>query len=157
MLAATLLIFWLLLNGSLALDVWVTGAIAVLLIAVLFRDSLAIFSEFKATPAACVAAGEYLFFFTGELIKSNLNVAQVVLSPQLPLNPGIVKVRTRLKSRMGRLLLANSITLTPGTLTVEVDDEWFYIHWINADSLDIDAATDAIVAGFEHYLEIMYG
>jgi multicomponent Na+:H+ antiporter subunit E len=80
-----------------------------------------------------------------------------VLSPALPLNPGIVKVRTRLKSRMGRLLLANSITLTPGTLTVDIDGEWLYIHWVTVASADIEAATAAIVSGFEGYLEVMYG
>jgi len=71
--------------------------------------------------------------------------------------PGIVKVRTRLKSRMGRLLLANSITLTPGTLTVELNGEWLYIHWVTVESADIEAATQNIVAGFERYLEVMYG
>ena len=88
---------------------------------------------------------------------SNFKLAGVVLSPNLPINPGIVKVRTRLKSRMGRLLLANSISLTPGTLTVELDGEWLYIHWVTMESTDIDAATASIVSGFEHYLEVMYG
>ena len=89
--------------------------------------------------------------------KSNLNLARIVLSPSLPLQPGIVKVRTRPKSRMGRLLLANSITLTPGTLTVEMLDEWLYIHWVTTESGDVEAATAAIVSGFEAYLEVMYG
>jgi len=58
---------------------------------------------------------------------------------------------------MGRLMLANSITLTPGTLTVEIKDEWIYVHWVTVDSVDIDTATKEIVAGFESYLEVMYG
>jgi multicomponent Na+:H+ antiporter subunit E len=58
---------------------------------------------------------------------------------------------------MGRLLLANSITLTPGTLTVEMDGEWLYIHWVSVAADDIEAATAAIVSGFEAYLEVMYG
>ena len=91
------------------------------------------------------------------LVHANLPVARIVLAPSLPLNPGIVKVRTRLKSKMGRLMLANSITLTPGTLTVEMLGEWLYIHWVTVDSTDIEAATASIVSGFEHYLEVMYG
>jgi multicomponent Na+:H+ antiporter subunit E len=91
------------------------------------------------------------------LVISNLRLAAVVLSPSLPIKPGIVKVRTRLKSRMGRLMLANSITLTPGTLTVEMDGEWLYIHWVSVQSPDIEAATAEIVAGFERYLEVIYG
>jgi multicomponent Na+:H+ antiporter subunit E len=58
---------------------------------------------------------------------------------------------------MGRLMLANSITLTPGTLTVEMDGEWLYVHWTSVASDDIEAATSEIVAGFERYLEVIYG
>ena len=157
MLFATLLGFWILLNGSLALDVLVVGLIAAFAITFLFSNSLAVISELRTTPRALKATVGYVFFFARELVKSNLNLAGVVLSPALPLNPGIVKVRTRLKSRMGRLLLANSITLTPGTLTVDIDGEWLYIHWVTVESTDIEAATAAIVSGFEDYLEVMYG
>jgi multicomponent Na+:H+ antiporter subunit E len=157
MLFATLLGFWILLNGSLALDVMVVGLIAAFIITFLFSNSLAVISELRTTPRALIAAVGYVFFFVRELVKSNLSLARIVLSPALPLNPGIVKVRTRLKSRMGRLLLANSITLTPGTLTVDIADEWLYIHWVTVASADIEAATAAIVSGFEDYLEVMYG
>lgn len=154
---ATLFMFWVLLNGSLAADVLVVGLIVAFVIALLFRNGLAARSEFRATPRAFGMAVLYVFYFLKELVKSNLRVAAIVLSPSLPVNPGIVKVRTRLKSRMGRLLLANSITLTPGTLTVELDGEWLYIHWVTVESADIEAATESIVAGFERYLEVMYG
>jgi len=157
MLFATLSGFWILLNGSLALDVLVVGLVAAFVITLLFRNSLAVVSEFRATPRAMLAALGYVFFFAKELVKSNLNLARIVLSPALPLNPGIVKVRTRLKSHIGRLLLANSITLTPGTLTVHIDGEWLYIHCVTVESADIEAATAAIVSGFEDYLEVMYG
>jgi multicomponent Na+:H+ antiporter subunit E len=157
LLFATLFLFWVLLNGSLADDVLVVGLIAAFVIALLFRDGLAVFSELRANPRTWVTALRYVFFFLKELVKSNINVARIVLSPALPLNPGIVKVRTKLKSRVGRLLLANSITLTPGTLTVEMDGEWLYIHWVSVDSDDIDGATAGIVSGFESYLEVMYG
>ena len=157
MLFATLLLFWLLLNGSLAVDVFAVGVIAAFTITLLFRNGLAVISEFRLTPRAMLAALGYIFFFLKELVKSNFRLAGIVLSPALPLHPGIVKVRTRLKSPMGRLLLANSITLTPGTLTVEMDGEWLYIHWVTVESADIDAATTRIVTGFEQYLEVMYG
>lgn len=154
---ATLFVVWLLLNGSVANDVMAVGALAALLIAFFFRHGLAPLTGFRLGPRAILAALGYLFFFLKELIKSNLQLAAVVLSPSLPLKPGIVKVRTRLKSAMGRLLLANSITLTPGTLTVELDGEWLYIHWVTVAADDIDNATAQIVTGFERYLEVMYG
>lgn len=58
--------------------------------------------------------------FTRELVKSNLDVARRVVSPEVRINPGIVEIKTRLKHPTYRLVLANSITLTPGTLTVDM-------------------------------------
>lgn len=157
LLFCSLLTFWLLLNGSLAVDVIFVGIAVSLLLTMGFAGDLAFIAEFRATPQAFLAAIRYAGYFLIELVKANLSVARIVLSPALPLNPGIVKARTRLKSPVGRLLLANSITLTPGTLTVELDGEWLYVHWVTVDGTDIEAATASIVAGFEHYLEVMYG
>jgi multicomponent Na+:H+ antiporter subunit E len=153
----TLLIFWIMLNNSVATDVLLVGAVTALVIALMFQNGLALFSEFRWTPKAVFTTLVFVVFFLKELVKSNVNVARIVLSPALPLTPGIVKVRTRLKSRMGRLLLTNSITLTPGTLTVDVVGEWLYIHWVTVDSAEVEEATAAIVGGFERYLEVMYG
>jgi multicomponent Na+:H+ antiporter subunit E len=157
LLFATLWLFWLLLNGSLATDVWLVGAGVALVIAYLFRNSLAVVSEFRATPQAFATAVRYGFLFLVALLKANLQLARVVLSPALPVTPGIVKVRTKLKSPMGRMLLANSITLTPGTLTVELQGEWLYVHCVTVASADIEAATASIVADFERHIEVMYG
>jgi multicomponent Na+:H+ antiporter subunit E len=154
---STLLLFWLLLNGSLAGDIVISGVAAALVLTLLFRNSLSVFAELRTTPRALLTTVLYFFFFLKELVKANFNLAKIVLAPALPLNPGFVKVRTRLKSRMGRLLLANSITLTPGTLTVDMDGEWLYVHCVSVDSTDVEAATAAIVTGFEDYLEVMYG
>jgi len=154
---ATLLLFWLMLMGRPTVDVLVVGVLASLVIAILYPNGLSFFTEFRATPEAFIAGLRYYGYFFKELVISNLRLAAVVLSPSLPIKPGIVKVRTRLKSRMGRLMLANSITLTPGTLTVEMDGEWLYIHWVSVQSPDIEAATAEIVAGFERYLEVIYG
>ena len=150
-------LFWVLLNGSLALDTLGVGIIIAAIIALLSRGAMTFLSDFRYTPKAFWAALQYLVFFLGELVKANIKLATIVLSPSLPINPGVVKVRTRLQSPMGRLLLANSITLTPGTLTVEMEGEWLYVHWVTTETTDVDAATDKIVAGFERYLEVMYG
>ena len=151
------MIFWLMLMGNIQADTLLIGAVISLTISLLFRQSISLFCEFRFTPAAIVAGFAYYLYFFKELIRSNLNLARIVLSPQLRIEPAIVKVRTRLKSRMGRLMLANSISLTPGTLTVEVDGEWIYVHWVQMTSDDIDEATATIVHGFERYLEVMYG
>lgn len=153
----TLFLFWILLNGSVANDILLVGVIAAFIITFMFRGGLGVLSELRLTPSALVTSVFYVFYFLKELVKSNLKLASIVLSPELPVSPGIVKVRTKLKSRMGRLLLTNSITLTPGTLTVDLVGEWIYVHWVTVESDDVDAATASIVAGFERYLEVMYG
>lgn len=154
---ATLMLFWVMLSSKLDADILIVGAITSLLIALLYRNGLSFFTEFRFTPAAILAGFRYYAYFFKELFKSNVKLATIVLSPSLPVKPAIVKVRTRLKSRMGRLMLANSITLTPGTLTVEMEGEWLYVHWVRMETDDIEEATACIVSGFESYLEVMYG
>jgi multicomponent Na+:H+ antiporter subunit E len=153
----TLLLFWVMLVNTLALDTLAVGVLVSLGIALLYPAGLSFFTEFRMTPQAFLAGFLYYGYFFRQLVRANLRLAAIVLSPDLPIRPGIVKIRTGLQSRMGRLMLANSITLTPGTLTVEVDGEWLYIHCVTVGAQDIEGATAEIAAGFEQYLEVMYG
>jgi len=93
--------------------------------------------------------------FLWECVKANLDVAYRVIHPSLPIRPGIVKVKTRLKTDVALTFLANAITLTPGTMTVDIDKERgvLYIHWINVKETDIEAATKAIVTKFERIIK----
>jgi multicomponent Na+:H+ antiporter subunit E len=70
----------------------------------------------------------YVMVFLWECIKANLDVAWRVLHPTLPIRPGTIRVKTDLKSDVGLTFLANSITLTPGTTTVDIDKEGGYIY-----------------------------
>jgi multicomponent Na+:H+ antiporter subunit E len=85
-------------------------------------------------PARWTGFVKYLFGpFAVGLYKANIDVAARVITGKI--NPGIVKLRPGLKTEEGLTFLANSITLTPGTLTVDVDDEGaLYIHCLNLDS-----------------------
>ncbi len=100
----------------------------------------------------------YIPLFAWECIKSNIEVAYLVIHPGLPINPGIVKVKTTLKSDTGLTFLANSITLTPGTMSVDIDEEngYLYIHWINVKDKDIEKATEIIVKTFEDVLKRIF-
>ncbi len=126
------------------------------LLSILFCGQCTIFSEMKITPKSFIYTFIYLFVFIVELVKANIDVTRRVLSPSLPINPGIVKVDTHLKSKMARLILANSITLTPGTFTLEVHDDTFYIHWIDVKHADEVHATEDLVRKFEKLLEEIY-
>jgi multicomponent Na+:H+ antiporter subunit E len=100
----------------------------------------------------------YLPVFLWEVIKANIDVAYRVLHPRLPINPGIVKVKTVLKSDTALTFLANSITLTPGTLTVDIDRKngVLYIHWIDVKAKDATHATKIIVERFERILKKIF-
>jgi len=100
----------------------------------------------------------YIPIFIFYCILANLDVAYRVLHPRLPIRPGIVKVKTNLSTLTGRVALANSITLTPGTLTVELtDDGYLYVHWINVKAVDIEEATRRILKRFEPILKEVFG
>lgn len=114
-------------------------------------------SEARLSHKTVLYGVPFLFVFFYELIKANIDVALRVVNPRLPLNPGIVKVRTRLASRIGRTVLANAITLTPGTLTVDIEGDLLYVHWIDITSADQEALTRQILGKFEKYLEAMFG
>lgn len=100
----------------------------------------------------------YLPTFLWECFKANLDVAYRVVHPNLPIKPGIVKVKTSLKSDTALTFLANSITLTPGTLTVDIDKDngILYVHWIDVKAKDIEAATGIIVKRFEKILRKIF-
>ena len=148
---------WLALNWSVDKDILITGAIISVLIAGLLCSRCTVLQNVRLTPKSFAFAFAFLGVFWWELLKSNIDVAIRVLKPSLPINPGIVEVKTRLKTDIGKMMLANSITLTPGTLTVDIRNDSMFIHWIDVSSADIDKATQAIVSKFEKYLEVMYG
>lgn len=154
---ATLFVFWLLLNGSLAPDVLAIGVVVAGAIVLLFSGSLSVLSGHRLTPDALIATLRFVGLFLRELVRANIAMAALVLNPRLPVAPALVRVHTRLTDPVARLLLANAISLTPGTLTVEIAGEWLYVHWVVAPTTDAQVATRAIAAGFERHLEVMYG
>jgi multicomponent Na+:H+ antiporter subunit E len=151
-----LMIVWLLLTSSFDLAYLITGAVVSVILSLLLCNRCTIFKGMKLHPLALVYTIIYLVVFIFELIKSNLDVARRVLSPSLPINPGIVEVKTSLKSPMARMILTNSITLTPGTLTIDMVDDSIFIHWIDVKSTDKTEATEKIVKRFENIISKIY-
>jgi len=100
----------------------------------------------------------YVPIFFWECFKANLDVAYRVSHPAVPIHPGIVRVKTNLKSDLGLTFLANSITLTPGTLSVDVDKEngLIYVHWIEVKEKDLEKATQRVIGRFEPILRRIF-
>ncbi|MGD8908145.1 MAG: Na+/H+ antiporter subunit E [Chromatiales bacterium] len=145
---------WLLLAGSLAPAELIAGLLVALVVTLISRPHLEIFNGLRLTPSAIPSFLAYLGVFLLALVRANLDMARRVLSPTLPLQPALVVVKTELQSPLGRLILANSITLTPGTLSVDVSDGTLLIHWIDApDDIDVEGATRAIIHPYERTLK----
>lgn len=142
-----------LLAGSLDRQELMLGAFVSLVITLLFGSRFTIFNGFRFSWMAPLYILHYLGDFMIALIKANFELALRVLTPSLPIRPQMVEVRTRLKSPLGKMLLANTITLTPGTLTVDVDDDLLLVHWVYCPpGLDIQQVTDIIAGSFERRL-----
>lgn len=150
------LLIWFGFTTSLQPAELITGAIVSLLIAGISIVSFDCCAPVLVTPAHIGYFIKYFFVFIIALVKANFDVARRVLSPKLDINPGIVMFHTKLKNDFAKMVLANSITLTPGTLTVDVIDDKFYIHWIDVTTEDHEKIYEEIAAPFEEILLKIY-
>ncbi len=104
-------------------------------------------------PAKLGALIVYIFTFLRELVKANVDVAKRVFGGCKDVNPGIVKVPVDLKGDYAQAMLANSITLTPGTITMDIAEQegktYYYIHWIDVAETDRDKAGELIKGSLE--------
>ena len=147
-----LMVVWLFLTAPLAGQDFVAGVVLCAGIAI------ALGSVYRGDPKRLLDPVRWLWFlfyvpyFILYCLKANLDVAYRVLHPDVPIRPGIIKVSTTLKSDLAKTFLANSITLTPGTLTVDIIDQDLYIHWISISSDDPAEQTRLIVTRFERIL-----
>lgn len=147
------LIFWLLLTFRLTFPNIIVGSVASLICS-LFFGKFFITNVYKLLqPHRYFWFLVYLVVFIWECIKANLDVAYRVLHPAMPIRPGIVKVKLNLKSELARTLLANSITMTPGTISVDIIDDYLYVHWIYVRSEDPEVYTKLITGAFEKYIK----
>ena len=94
----------------------------------------------------------YVVNFLWLMIKANFHVAKIVLTPKMPINPGIVKFETKLTNPYAKMVLANSITLTPGTFTVDIVDNTYFIHWLDVSVTDPEEVYKEIAEPFEKIL-----
>lgn len=83
----------------------------------------------------------YLSWLLREIVAANLDVARRILDPRLPIQPTVVRVRAGQRTDLGRVIHANSITLTPGTVSVAVEGDEIVVHALTAE------AAEAVCAG----------
>jgi len=148
---------WPFFEGKIDLQVITAGVIASLIVAFLFHEMLPKEHHIFISPVRIFWALLYIPVFFYYVIIANFDVVYRALHPAMPINPGIVKIKTDLKTDSGITALANSITLTPGTLTVDLtEDGYLYIHWINVKSADVEEASKLIAQKFEWFLKRIF-
>jgi multicomponent Na+:H+ antiporter subunit E len=133
--------FWLLLSGRIGLQyfIFLSGSVGL----VLWMNPERPFRQ--ADPSrgmglsgrlkALVAFVRYLVWLVWNVMKANVEVAIMILHPRLPIRPALFRFRTTLKDDVAKVLVANSITLTPGTVTIDLEDDTYLVHAIHPRSV----------------------
>lgn len=132
-----LFLLWLVLNGRVTLEILLLGAV---LSAAIFGFLLA-FTEYtlrfdRWMLRSTIYLVPYIFVLVREIIKANIAVTRVLLNRNIPLQKTLATVDIPLQTDLARMILANSITLTPGTITVTVEGSRFQVHCLSRELLD---------------------
>ena len=127
---------WIIFNGRVTTEVLIAGALVSYLLDVFVKKFLkinltgvALIKFLKILPEVLI----YIIVLLIEIIKANFAVTKLVVAPEIQVEPCLVKFRTKLKTNAARVALANSITLTPGTVTVSLEDNEYLVHALNRD------------------------
>lgn len=133
--ACTLFLYWFLLSGHTSILLFILGLVSVTLVVWLVRRM----DRNDNTPFRMLFKMEffsYLGWLIWQVIITNIDVARRILDPSLPIKPACRKIKVSINDPLIKTIYANSITLTPGTVTTEVGEDYFIVHALNAESLD---------------------
>ena len=140
-LGAALFAFWLVLSGHYTPFLLAMGALSILFVLLLVQRTNAISPELTRRHLRPRLLA-YWCWLAVEILKSCVAVARVILSRKPAVAQSFIFVPTSQTSDMGRVIFANSITLTPGTVTVETRDGYFTVHALNEAAADLSALAD---------------
>lgn len=149
-LGCTLLVFWLLLSGHYTTFLITIGILTCIGILALAQHMKVVDEESHPIQLALPAL-TYWPWLVFEIAKSTWSVTRIILDPKLPISPTLVKLKASQKTRIGVGVYANSITLTPGTISIDVEGNDITVHAITRDSAaDVaEGAMDRRVTAFE--------
>lgn len=132
-----LFLSWLIFNANITIEIIVVGLIFTTLI-FLFMCKFMDYSlnkELRLYKKTGIII-QFICILIWEILKANYSTCHLILTNRQQIEPVIVKFRTSLKSRVSRFLLANSITLTPGTITVELVEDCYTVHCLDKSYID---------------------
>ena len=136
----TLFVFWLILSGNFDAFHLTLGVISTLIVTFWTGDLLlkGVKLSLLGTPIMLVKLIGYSTWLLYEIVLANLHVLYIALHPNMDqlIDPQIITFKTRLKDDVSKILLANSITLTPGSIAIDIDKDTFYIHALTKQAAD---------------------
>lgn len=147
---AALFLFWLAMSGYFTAFLLSAGLVCALAVT-LFAHRMGVVDDEGLPLQLGWRVFVYWLWLAKEIVKSALTVSRIILDPRLPISPTLVTVRPSQRSAVGLVVHANSITLTPGTVTVEADAQAFVVHALTQDGAQgvIDAQMDRQVSSCE--------
>jgi len=151
-----LVVIWLMLTSSFKFQKLLSGIVISLILAFAANWYYLKLGFPPFTPKRIIYFVIYLGVLFVQIVKANLDVAYRVIHPKMPIRPGIVTIETTLKQDLAKLMLANSITLTPGTFTLDVLNNHLLVHWINVKTEETSEATKKIGMRFEKFLKVIF-
>jgi len=152
-----LTVIWFAANSSLAIESILSGAAISAVLAWTFVRHFPAWADIRFTPERLIHFVRYTGVFAIEMVRANITMLRYVYAPRIDIDPGIVTIKTRLKTPVGRLALANSIALTPGSLVVDMDGDTLTVHCLDVPTTDTEDATRIIAGPFEDDLEKAFG
>ena len=124
-----LMLLWLLISGSFDWQHFVSGIFLMGLLTLFWTQmTLDEVGRTRFNWHQLKLLVRYVFFLTLEIFKANFSVAYIVLSPKMPISPGLLVLNYSLKNDLTRVLYGNSITMTPGTITVDLEGDRLLVH-----------------------------
>ncbi|MDK2825828.1 multisubunit sodium/proton antiporter, MrpE subunit [Methanolobus vulcani] len=152
--SAILALVWCFVHGTVNINNFILGLIIAPFVIRPFKTLFNFDKEFSFSNALSKIPAQikYLYVLIVEIIKANIMVAKIVLQPKIDIKPGIIAVPIDTKTDLGITAIANTITLTPGTLTIDMSDDrcLLYVHAI--DATDPEGVAQSIKDDLEKYV-----
>ncbi len=155
-----LFLFWLVLSGHFTLKYILFGVVSAALVTFLTNDLFSDIFRYEGTEAASAPQSfrkflrflAYMPWLLYQIVKANIQVASIVLSPRLSIDPAILQFSTQVKRTVAQVILATSITLTPGTVVILLEEGKYTIH-----ALVPGAAGDLVEANMQNKVWGIFG
>ncbi len=134
-LACILALFWILLSGHTSILLLTLGLVSVILV-IWMVSRMDCNDKAPVRMLFTIEMISYFGWLIWQVILSNIDVVRRIWDPSLSINPACRKIKVNINDSLIKTIYANSITLTPGTVTTEVGEDYFIVHALNAEGLD---------------------